>query len=117
MTEDFWNGFHKQAGLYSWVKSKLFKKKEEPAPEKKPAKYFYSKKFNPSFVKTINSSIRKNSRGGESTINLNYTKADGSKVQRKITPYTAKGSNVLVGYDHKRDAIRSFRMERIDRIS
>lgn len=119
MYEDFWNGFEKQAGLFDWIKSKFKKKEKETAPEipeRTTPKYFYSKQFNPAYTKAVNSAIRKNFKGNETPITLDYTKANGEKVQRKITPYTAKGGNILVGYDHKRDAIRSFRMDRVDQI-
>jgi len=109
----FKSGFKKQAGLWSTVKS-WFSSKKEPAAEKekKPPKLFYSKKLDSTYTKSINKAIKK-----ASPINIKYTKADGSQVDRKVTPYTAKGKNVLIGFDHQRNAIRSFRVDRINALS
>lgn len=45
-------------------------------------------------------------------VKVTYKKLNGRTVKRKVTPYAMKG-NVLVGFDHKRKATRSFRMERV----
>ena len=47
-------------------------------------KYFYSKKLDPLYTRMLNRAIKANSAGKESTIEINYTKADGSKGKRKI---------------------------------
>lgn len=94
----FWSGFFKWA-----------------AEAKKP-KYFHHTRHKSPHVKTLNRAIRSNAKGKESTVTLDYTKADGSKVTRKVTPYTSK-NNVLVGHDHTRGEIRSFRLDRISGLS
>lgn len=91
------------------------KKKEKPASSStgavKPPKLFYSKKLDPTFVKGLNKAIKK-----KSDITIKYKKKDGSVVTRKVTPYTAKGRNLVVGHDHERGELRSFRVDRIERL-
>lgn len=43
---------------------------------------------------------------------IHYKKLNGRTVKRKIEPRSWRG-NTLVAYDHKRKAVRSFRMERV----
>lgn len=119
----FYAGFEKQAGLKEfWGKIKSFFGGKTPTPEtsapaeRKAPKYFYSKKFDPGHIKNINSAIRKNYSGGQSNLVLKYKKADGSIVERKVTPYTAKNSNLMLGHDHHRGEIRSFRVDRIQNL-
>lgn len=115
----FFDGFEKQAGLREfWGKVKSFfgGKKEEPTAtpvERKAPKYFYSKKFDSGHIKNINNSIKNNYRGGNNNLILKYQKADGSLVERKVTPYTAKNTRLLLAHDHHRNDIRSFRVDRI----
>ena len=116
MNQSFWAGFEKQAGildrLKTWWRGGEKGQEIQKAVERKPPKYFYSKKLNPGHVKALNRSIRHNAKGKDSVLTLNYTKANGEKVTRKVTPYTARGSTV-VGFDHHRGAVRSFRVDRI----
>lgn len=115
----FYAGFEKQAGLKEFfhkVKSFFTGSKEQPAgapAERKPPKYFYSRKLDRSHIKNINNSIKNNYRGGSNNLILKYQKADGSVVERKVTPYTAKNTRLLLAHDHHRNDIRSFRVDRI----
>lgn len=43
---------------------------------------------------------------------MHYKKLNGRTVKRRIEPRSWRG-NTLVAYDHKRKAVRSFRMERV----
>lgn len=122
----FYAGFEKRAGVGDWmskmttkVKS-LFSPNETTAPkpaEKKPPKYFYSKKLDPAFVKGLNSGIRRSSKGLPGDRIIEYRKADGSIVKRRVTPYTAKNGKILLAHDHHRNDIRSFRVDRIQKLS
>jgi len=117
----FYEGFEKQAGFadfFQKVKNFFTRKKPEtptpPVTERKPPKYFYSKKLDGGHIKNLNKAIKNNSGGGgKSNYILKYRKADGSVVSRKITPYTAKNTKLLLAHDHHRDALRSFRVDRI----
>lgn len=60
-----------------------------------------------SFHKHVEKAIA--SRG---VLSLHYRKMNGRLVKRKIEPYSMNG-NTLIAYDHKRKAVRSFRMERV----
>ena len=60
----------------------------------------------------LNTKIRSNRRGKERKAKLLYTKANGDTVNRTVKPLSAKG-NVLIAHDYERDAIRSFRIDRI----
>jgi hypothetical protein len=59
----------------------------------------------------INAAIR----SGKGDFNVEYTKADGTVVQRKVRPITAKGK-VIVVHDYDRNAIRSFRTDRLSKL-
>lgn len=116
----FYDGFEKQAGLKEfWGKVKSFfggkpSTPETSAPaERTPPKYFYSKKFDSGHIKNLNNAIKNNYRGGTNNLIVKYKKADGSVVERKITPYTAKNTRLLLAHDHHRNDIRSFRVDRI----
>lgn len=115
--EGFYTGFEKRAGFSDWIqKAKNFftsKKPEQPKTERKPAKYFYSKKLDGGHIKNLNRAIKKNSGGGKQNYVLKYQKADGSIVNRKVTPYTAKNTKLLLAHDHHRGELRSFRVDRI----
>lgn len=43
---------------------------------------------------------------------ITYKKLNGRTVKRKVDPLEIKG-NLLVGWDHKRQAIRSYKLERM----
>lgn len=118
--EGFYAGFEKQAGLSDWIqKVKTFFTREKPEQpkqqniERTPPKYFYSKKLDSGHIKNVNKAIRNNYRGGTNNLIVKYKKADGSVVERKITPYTAKNTKLLLAHDHYRNDIRSFRVDRI----
>jgi len=118
--KNFYVGFEKQAGLKEfWGKIKSFFGRKPSTPEtaapseRKPPKYFYSKKFDPGNIKNLNNAIKNNYRGGANNLIVKYKKADGSIVERKITPYTAKNTQLLLAHDHHRNDIRSFRVDRI----
>ena len=84
-----------------------------------PAKHirtFRSKKLHPEHAKLINEAIRKNARGGDHNVHISYTKADGTKSDRKVKPLAVKGKSLFVAHCHERNAIRSFKVERIDMI-
>ena len=77
---------------------------------------FRSKKLHPEHAKLINEAIRKNARGGDHNVHISYTKADGTKSDRKVKPLAVKGKSLFVAHCHERNAIRSFKVERIDMI-
>jgi hypothetical protein len=77
---------------------------------------FRSKKLHPEHAKLINEAIRKNARGGDHNVHISYTKADGTKSDRKVRPLAVKGKSLFVAHCHERNAIRSFKVERIDMI-
>lgn len=87
--------------------------KQKPNPDLKPPKMFYSKKFDSSHVKTINKAMKQNYKGVPTKITIEYKKNNGTQVRRTISPYTSKNGNLLVAYDHDRDALRSFRLDRL----
>ena len=60
----------------------------------------------------LNRKIRSNAWGKERTATIKYTKANGESVVRKVKPLGAKGK-VLIAHDYHRDAVRSFRLDRI----
>lgn len=82
----------------------------------KHTRTFRSKKLHPEHVKLLNEAIRKNARGGDHNVHISYTKADGSKSERKVRPLAVKGKSLFVAHCHERNAIRSFKVERIDMI-
>lgn len=82
-------------------------------------KYFYSKKLDPSHTKLLNRTIKSNSAGKQSDVVIKYTKADGSKSERKVRPITAKKTKkgyLMLAHDYMRNDIRSFRMDRVGSI-
>lgn len=118
--EGFYAGFEKAAGFSDWIqKAKDFftrKKTEQPKQqnmERKPPKYFYSKKLDGGHIKNLNRAIKKNYGGSKQNYVLKYQKADGSIVNRRVTPYTAKNTRLLLAHDHHRGELRSFRVDRI----
>lgn len=54
----------------------------------------------------------------ENPVALNYRDAEGKTSARVLSPYevrdTQAGDTIVVGFDHDREAIRSFRFDRID---
>lgn len=53
-------------------------------------------------------------------LTIDYTKADGDEVERKILPFaldtTKDGHEIVRTYDFEREAIRSFRLDRLNQI-
>lgn len=64
-------------------------------------------------AKWLNTAIKSNKWGKDRNVQLKYRKANGEVVLRKVKPLGAKGA-VLVAHDHHRDAVRSFRLDRIE---
>jgi hypothetical protein len=85
-------------------------------PEKKHIRTFRSKKLHPEHVKLLNEAIRRNAKGGDHNVHLTYVKGDGTRSERKVKPLSVKGKSLFVAHCHERDAIRSFRVERIEMI-
>ncbi len=51
------------------------------------------------------------------TYDIKYKKAGNNRtVRRKIDPLKLNG-NLMIAFDHKRDAVRSFKLERISEMS
>lgn len=75
-----------------------------------------SKKLHPEHVKLINDAIRKNARGKEKDLHITYRKENGEVSERKVRPLAVKGKSLFVAHCHKRNAIRSFKVERISMI-
>lgn len=72
-----------------------------------------SKKLHPEHVKLINEAIRHNMRGKEKDLHITYRKENGEESERKVRPLAVKGKSLFVAHCHERNAIRSFRVERI----
>jgi predicted DNA-binding transcriptional regulator YafY len=85
-------------------------------PEKKHIRTLRSKKLHPEHVKLINEAIRHNSRGKERDVHIKYRKENGEETERKVRPLAVKGKSLFVAHCHKRNAIRSFRVERISMV-
>lgn len=55
----------------------------------------------------------------EQVIQFGYTKPGGEKAERFVSPYEVKdfegGVELVVGYDHSREDIRSFRFDRMSK--
>jgi predicted DNA-binding transcriptional regulator YafY len=53
-------------------------------------------------------------------LTIDYTKADGEEVERKILPFaidtTSEGHMIVRTYDFAREAIRSFRLDRLNQV-
>ena len=85
-------------------------------PDSKHIRTFRSKKLHPEHVKLLNEVIRRNARGGEHDVHITYRKENGEVSERKVRPLAVKGKSLFVAHCHERNAIRSFRVERIDMI-
>ena len=67
-----------------------------------------------SFIKhlqkmTIHNKANKDS---QKSVHITYKKMNGRTVKRRISPLEVRGG-LVIAYDHKRDALRSFKHERI----
>ena len=88
--------------------------KNVPGLKKKRVQRLFTKKDEAMYphARWLNRKIRSNKWGKERTALLKYTKANGEQVERKVKPMGAKGS-VLIAHDFHRNAVRSFRLDRI----
>lgn len=77
---------------------------------------FRSKKLHPEHVKILNEAIKKNAKGGDLNVTIKYNKPDGTVSERKIKPLGVKDKSLLLAHCHERNAIRSFRVERVSMI-
>lgn len=61
----------------------------------------------------INRLVKHNKKDGEKRhAHITYKKLNGRTVKRKVTPLEVRGG-LMIAHDHKRDALRSFKLERI----
>jgi predicted DNA-binding transcriptional regulator YafY len=67
-------------------------------------------------AKWLNSFIRSNRRGKDKDIHITYRKENGEESERKVRPLYAK-KDVLVAHDHGKNAYRSFKLERIQKMT
>jgi len=110
----FFSGFEKRATESKLLKVKnAIRQKIGLPPQKPPPKLILDKSIPVKYKKIINKGIKNNFKGKDVRFDIKYQKADGSVVERKVTPYTARNKNVLVGFDHHRGEIRSYRADRI----
>ena len=110
----FYSGFEKKAKEGRLLKVKnLIRTSIGLSPAKAPPKYLGSKSIPQSQRKLINKGIKNNYKGKETIYSVKYKKANGDIIDRKFTPYTAKNKNLLIGFDHHRGEIRSYRVDRI----
>jgi predicted DNA-binding transcriptional regulator YafY len=65
------------------------------------------------YARPLNKAIRANHKGHDHTVTVEYQKANGDRVVRKIKPLGAK-KNLLFAFDHERSGVRSFRIDRIN---
>jgi hypothetical protein len=77
-----------------------------------PAKATLGRAVKTPHKRLINNAIR----AGKGNFMAEFEKADGSVVTRKIRPITAKGG-VVVFHDYDKDALRSFRTDRLRSLS
>lgn len=50
------------------------------------------------------------------SVHITYKKGNGRTVKRRIDPLEVKKDNLLMAYDHKRKALRTFRMDRVQHV-
>ncbi len=67
-----------------------------------------------SFIKHLQKMTihNKENKDNRKSVHITYKKMNGRTVKRRISPLEVRG-NLVIAYDHKRDALRSFRHERI----
>ena len=85
-------------------------------PEKKHIRTFRSKKLNEEHVKLLNDAIKKNVKGGDVSVHISYKKENGTATDRCVKPLGVKGTSLLLAHCKNRDALRSFRLERISMV-
>lgn len=81
--------------------------------DKKHIRTFRSKKLDAEHVKLLNDAIRKNVKGGDVSVHISYKKENGIATDRCVKPLGVKGTSLLLAHCKNRDALRSFRLERI----
>ena len=65
------------------------------------------------FINAFNKAITHNEKNDKKkSFKITYKKLNGRTVKRKIDPVSMK-NNVVVAFDHKRQALRSFKVERL----
>jgi predicted DNA-binding transcriptional regulator YafY len=69
----------------------------------------------PHHVRWLNKAIRSNRWGKDNNVTITYRKEDGSTSERKVKPIAAK-KHLLLAHDHSRNAIRSFHLDRIQKM-
>jgi len=110
----FYAGFEKKSEDSGMLKAKNYVRTSIGLkPAKATPKYFRGKYVDPKHRKLLNKGIKNNYKGKETSYSIKYKKANGDVVDRQFTPYTAKNKNLLVGFDHHRGEIRSYRADRI----
>ena len=110
----FYSGFEKKAKEDKILKVKnLIRTTIGLAPTKASPKYLSSRDIPRSRRKLLNKGIKNNYKGKETTYSVKYKKANGDVIERRFTPYTAKNKTLLIGYDHHRGEVRSYRADRI----
>lgn len=82
-------------------------KKKAPEGPAKPGKKAFHRHLDKAIAHNAKAELEARKK-----VRLTYKKLNGRTVKRHVTPYAMK-NNVLVGFDHKRKATRSFRMERV----
>ncbi len=75
-----------------------------------------SKKLHPEHVRLINEAIRHNAKGKEKDVHITYRKENGEESERKVRPLAVRGKSLFLAHCHERNAIRSFRVERISMV-
>lgn len=84
--------------------------------DKKHIRTFRSKKLHPEHVKLINEAIRHNAKGKQKDVIISYKKENGETSDRKVRPFAVKDKSLFLAHCHERNAIRSFRVERISMV-
>ena len=65
------------------------------------------------FLKAFNKAVEHNSKNDKKkSFQITYKKMNGRTVKRKIDPQNIRG-NMVIAFDHKRGAIRSFKLDRL----
>jgi hypothetical protein len=77
---------------------------------------FRSKKLNQDHIKILNEAIRHNAKGKQKDIVISYKKENGEVSERKVRPFAVKDKSLFIAHCHERNAIRSFRVERISMV-
>jgi predicted DNA-binding transcriptional regulator YafY len=91
-----------------------------PAGESTLVKFFRSGAIDPLIRSVLNDGIKLNQQDQDSRVKIRYKKkSTNHTVTREVTPYTAmkpkdsKHYNLLVGFDHRKNDVRSFLTDRM----